>query len=270
MGGAGHGRGMLHVAHLSVEYPATRTDALRDVDLDLRDEKMVLVGANGSGKTTLFKALLGLVGARTGRIELFGEDVRSVRGMTQVATNLPEVFRLVSLPVEDLVAVYARLKGGSPAEPLERLRAFDLTGVLPKRIFELSMGQQKMLGNLLAVCFEPRLVLLDEPFDNVDFERRRRLVRLLNELPAELLLSTHELDLLARFPGWRLAFMFEGRLFGPFRVEDLDRLYLSRGRASDARAVLETRVGAFSVTLDRGERPIKSATSLGALMEALP
>ena len=261
---------MLHVENLTVEYPVSRSPALRQVNLDLQDQKMVLVGSNGSGKTTLFKALLGLVRAKTGHISLFGQDLSSVRGMTPVSTNLPEVYRLMSLPVSDLVEIHARLKGGSGAEVLGRLRALSLTEILPKRIFELSQGQQKMLGNLLAVSFDPRLVLLDEPFDNVDFERRRKLVDLLRALPAEILLSTHELELVSRFEGWRLAFLFEGQLFGPFQIEDLDRLYLSRGRLTQAVSVLETGLGAFSITFDHGELPIRRATSLIALMEALP
>ncbi len=230
---------------------------------------MVVVGANGSGKTTLIRSILGLIRPTAGAISLDGRDVRTIQGDPGLSTNLAEVYRLMSLPVRDLVRLYALLKGGDPAEMEGRLREFELDPVLGKRLHELSTGQQKLVGDLFAVCFQPRLVLLDEPFDNVDFARRRRLVRLLQELSADVLLNTHELELLGSFSGWRLGLMFEGRLLGPFSVAELDRLYLTRGVAPEALAVLETSLGTFSVTRDAGDRPVKSATSLNALVESL-
>ncbi len=230
---------------------------------------MVVVGANGSGKTTLIRAILGLVPPSSGSIAVAGRDVRQIRGETGLSTNLADVYRLLALPVRDLVPVMAQLKGGDPGEMDARLDEFELAEVRDRKIHELSTGQQKLVGDLFAISFRPNLVLLDEPFDNVDFARRRRLVQRLQELPADVLLNTHELDLLGAFAGWQLGLMFEGRLLGPFSVAELDRLYLTRGAASGALAVMETSIGTFSVTRDAGDRPVKSATSLNALVEAL-
>ena len=260
---------MLEIERLSVTYPDTRTPALRDIDLSMGNEKMVVVGANGSGKTTLLKAVLGLVPIASGRVTVLGREVGTVRAETGVSTNLDEVYRLISLPVRDLIPIYALMKGGLADELARRLHAFELDEVRDKRTYQLSTGQRKMVGNLFAVSFSPKLVLLDEPFDNVDFTRRRRFVQLLRELPATILVNTHELDLLHFFSGWNLGLMFDGRFFGPFPVADLDRLFLSRGRIAGARAVVETGLGTFSLTLDRGDTPVKSATSLNALVESL-
>jgi ABC-type multidrug transport system ATPase subunit len=260
---------MLEIRGLGVTFPGTSTPALRDVDLRLDRAKMVVVGANGSGKTTLIRSVLGLVPPTSGSVSVNGQDVARVQGETGLSTNLGEVYRLLGLTVRDLVRVVALLKRGEPAEMEARLHEFDLDAVLGKRLHELSTGQQKLVGDLFAVCFHPSLVLLDEPFDNVDFTRRRRLVRLLLDLPAALMLNTHELDLVGSFVGWQLAFMFEGRLLGPFSVAELDRLYLTRGAPAGALAKMETSLGTFSVTRDAGDRPMKSATSLNALVEAL-
>ena len=260
---------MLEIRGLEVAFPGAPSPALRGVDLRLDRAKMVVVGANGSGKTTLVRSVLGLVRPTSGSISVGGRDVGRIHGETGLSTNLGEVYRLMSLPVRDLVRVMALLKGGDPAEMEARLHDFELDSVRGKRMHELSTGQQKLVGDLFAICFRPNLVLLDEPFDNVDFARRRRLVRLLRELPADILLNTHELDLLGSFDGWELSLMFEGRLLGPFPVADLDRLYLTRGAAPGALATMETSLGTFSVTRDAGDRPVKSATSLNALVEAL-
>jgi ABC-type multidrug transport system ATPase subunit len=260
---------VLEIRGLGVTFPGVATPALQEIDLRLDHAKMVVVGANGSGKTTLIRSVLGLVRPTAGSIFVGGQDVGRVRGETGLSTNLAEVYRLMALPVRDLVRVMARLKGGDPAEMEGRLHEFELDDVRGKRMHELSTGQQKLVGDLFAVCFRPSLVLLDEPFDNVDFGRRRRLVRLLRDLPSDVLLNTHELDLLGPFEGWQLGLMFEGRLLGPFSVAELDRLYLTRGSAAGALAVMTTSLGTFSVTRDGGDRPVKSATSLNALVEAL-
>lgn len=260
---------MLRFENVTVQFPETRTTALRGVEFELAQRSVVIVGANGSGKTTLLRSALGLLPITTGRIQLFGRDPRKAAGDIRVGTNLPEVYRLLSLPVRDLIEIYGRLKGGKGDEVIARLADFELDEVLPKRLFQMSSGQQKMVGNLLAVAFRPELVLLDEPFDNVDFTRRRRFLEILRTLPARTLLTTHELELLPLFTGWQLALMFEGRLVGPFEAAELERLYLSRGKLPGALAVLETSVGSFSVTLDRGATPVKSATSLTRLVEEL-
>jgi ABC-type multidrug transport system ATPase subunit len=260
---------MLDIRGLQVTFPGTLTPALRGVDLRLDRSKLVVVGANGSGKTTLIRSILGLVAPTSGSISVGGQEVRLIRGEVGLSTNLGEVYRLLSLPIRDLVHVMARLKGGDPAEMVGLLRDFELEPVLSKRLHELSTGQQKLVGDLFAISFHPQIILLDEPFDNVDFSRRRRLVRLLRELPADVLLNTHELDLLGSFDGWGLALMFEGWLLGPFSVAELDRLYLTRGAAPGALAEMQTSLGTFSVTRDAGDRPVKSATSLNALVEAL-
>ena len=264
-----HPVAVLDVRGLEVRFPGAGAPALRGVDLHLNREKMVVVGSNGSGKTTLLRSVLGLVLPTAGSITLDGRDVGSLRGATGVSTNLAEVYRLISLPVRDLAAVVARLKGGDLRELLARLHEFELDEVLGKRLFQLSTGQQKIVGDLFAVSFHPELVLLDEPFDNVDFSRRRRLVRLFQELPAAIVLNTHELELLRSFSGWSLSLLFEGHLLGPFSASDLDRLFLTRGAPPDALASMETSLGTFSVTRDAGDRPVKSATSLNALVEAL-
>ncbi len=269
MGRPAHPPGVLEVQGLDVRFPPSSRPALRGVDLRLDHAKMVVVGANGSGKTTLIRAILGLVPPTAGTISLSGRDVGRIRGEVGLSTNLAEVYRLLALPVADLVRVMAELKGGDPAEMEGRLKEFELPEVRGKRIHELSTGQQKLVGDLFSICFRPSLVLLDEPFDNVDFMRRRKFVRLLQGLSGDVLLNTHELDLLGAFEGWQLSLMFEGRLLGPFAVAELDRLYLTRGAAAGALAVMETSVGTFSVTRDAGDRPVKSATTLNALVEAL-
>ena len=259
---------MLQVENLTISYNKDQGDpVLKSVNFNLSAEKTVIVGPNGSGKSTLFKAVLGLTPIREGSIKVFGTEVKDEKKDTRVSTNLAEVYRLAYVRLHDLVTMYAELKGGNSEESLKMFRDFELTSILKKRMHELSTGQQKMFGNILAVSFSPKLVLLDEPFDNVDENRRRRFIEVLKNLDAETIIITHEFNLLQRLADWSLYFMLEGKLWGKFLASQLDRLYVTRGEAKDALAVMDTSVGKLSVTLDRGDIAVKTATNLNSLLE---
>jgi ABC-type multidrug transport system ATPase subunit len=259
----------LEVRDLCVRYRHSDTDAVSRASFAIGREKVVIVGPNGCGKTSLLKAALGLAPIRSGSVRVFGQDVAVVQGETGVGTNLAEVYRLMTLPVDRLISIWADLKGGPEDEVRGWIREFGLDPVLPHPLFRLSTGQMKLVGDLLALSFSPRLVLLDEPFDNVDFGRRRKYVTLLGRSPAAVVMNTHELDLLPAFPDWGLYFMFEGQLIGRFRAGDLDRLYVSRGARADALATFTTSIGEVSVTRDAGEVPIKGASNLSYLLDRI-
>lgn len=260
---------MLEVQGLSVVYPGSRSPALVDVSVTLQDQRMVVVGSNGSGKTTLLRACLGLAPVTRGRVRLFGREVQDARGLLPVSTNLSEVYRLLSVPVGDLIRLQARLKGGNTTQASRWIREFELDPVLRRPLHEISTGQAKLVSNLLALDHDPRLLLLDEPFENVDLSRRRRLVSLLRQARGCVLLNTHEFELLRHFEDWQLGFLLEGKFLGPYSVSDLDRLFLNRGEVPESIGQIRTTLGTFSITRDRGEAPLKGATTFQSLMERL-
>jgi ABC-type multidrug transport system ATPase subunit len=259
---------MLQIESLTVSYDRSAESAvLKGVNLDLRGEKAVVVGPNGSGKSTLFKAVLGLVPIRSGSVKVFGTEVSHEKGDLRISTNLAEVYRLAYVPTRDVVSIFAGLKDGNPETALKLFHDFELEPILRKRIHELSTGQQKMFGNIMAVSFSPQLVLMDEPFDNVDENRRRKFIEVLKNLDAEIIVITHEFNLLHRLTDWGLYFMLEGKLWGRFSASQLDRLYVTRGEVEGALKVMDTSLGKLSVTLDRGDIAVKTASNVNALLE---
>ncbi len=92
---------------------STEDPILRKLNLELNQEKAVIVGPNGSGKSTLFKAILGLAPISGGAVKLFGIDAMSERQDTRVSTNLAEVYRIAYVRVRDLVSIFAELTGDS-------------------------------------------------------------------------------------------------------------------------------------------------------------
>lgn len=258
---------VLEIEGLRVKYENSDEPVLDGVNLSLTKEKVVIVGPNGSGKSTLFKAILGLAPISGGTVKVNGRDVRDVRDEEGVSTNMAEVYTLVYLAAGDLVKLFAELKGSRTEDAARMFADFELQSIMKKRVHELSTGQQKMFGNIMAVSFSPKLVLLDEPFDNVDESRRRRFIEVLKSLDADAVIITHEFNLLQRLTDWSLYFMLDGRLWGKFSASQLDRLYITRGEAKDALTVMETSLGKLSVTLDHGDIAVKTATNLSALLE---
>ncbi|PSN84662.1 hypothetical protein B9Q02_09315 [Candidatus Marsarchaeota G1 archaeon BE_D] len=163
---------MLEIKELSVKYESGKL-ALKDVNLSVEEgERVAVVGPNGSGKSTLIKAVTGLAPITHGVVRVFGSDVRTIRGETRVSVNLPEVYRLFSASVKELIEVFSELKGVDKSEYLSLVEHFELEEILNKKIHELSSGQAKMFGNIMALAPKPKLVLFDEPFENVDQNRR--------------------------------------------------------------------------------------------------
>jgi len=258
---------MLEIMGLCVRYPSGK-EALKRVNLSTREgEKIAIVGPNGSGKSTLLKAVLGLAPIVEGSVRVFGQDVRKIRGETRVSTNLSEVYRLLYSSAQQLVEVYSELKGVTKNGYLDLIHEFGLEEILPKMLHQMSSGQAKMFGNVMALGSKPKLTLLDEPFENLDQNRRIKLARLIQEFEEEVVMVTHEFDLLKKFSGWPLYFMLEGLIYGPFDVSDLDTLYLSKGERADALVTIQTSLGKFSITRGTGEVALKNATSFNRLIE---
>lgn len=259
---------MIEISGASTEYEKkAHHKPLENVNFRLSNEKVVIIGPNGSGKTTLLRMLLGLTNIVSGSIEVFGKDVRDIRKETGLSTNLLEVYRIIGSNVRDTINIYAKLKGSDPDEAFDLVKKFDIESVLGQKIYNLSSGQQKLVGNILSLSFSPSTVLLDEPFDNVDQGRRMKLLEVIEEIKAEVVLNTHELDLLKRLKTWPLYFMIEGKLFGKFNTSQVWNLYLNRGEINGNLAVMDTSFGKYSITENMGQVHIASARNLNSAFE---
>jgi branched-chain amino acid transport system ATP-binding protein len=145
---------------------------LFDVDLRVeRNEVVALLGRNGAGKSTTLKSLMGVVTPRTGRVVFDGADVagRKSHTIAQAGMQLVHEDRRIfgSLNVEENL-VLAGLT--APQRwPLERVWAMfpRLEERRMSRGTDLSGGEQQMLAIARALVREPKLLLLDEPFEGL-------------------------------------------------------------------------------------------------------
>jgi len=219
---------------------------------------VAIIGPNGAGKTTLFNAILGLVPLSQGSVRLLGGSPRYGRSQVAYIPQRESIDWQFPLCAMD-IAMMGRINHiGWRLRPTARDRAaaqaaLERVGMWPYRnalISELSGGQQQRLVIARALAHEAPILLLDEPFNEVDVATQQLLLTLFDELVAlgrTLLVTTHDLELArARFP----TLLFLNRTitgFGPtaevFTPEILQETYLKQvvkwGKKGDLESLID-------------------------------
>jgi ABC-type multidrug transport system ATPase subunit len=174
-----------------------RVAALNQVTLSVdQGEILALLGPNGAGKSTLFGCLLGLLRPAAGETLLKGNPIVASDRLN--FGYLPE--RVALYPqrsVWDNGMFFGRLKN-CPREELERqLKRVGLYAVAERPVRQLSKGMLQRLGLAIALCGQPDLFVLDEPFNGLDpalLDGLQMILREENERGATLLISTHTMS----------------------------------------------------------------------------
>ena len=211
--------------------------------------KAVVLGPNGSGKTTLLRAICGLI-PYEGSIRVDGAEVRELRGYLPLSCNLPEIYRMAR-SVDGLVEIFQDLKGVDVGEFKRILARFNISyeSVAKKPVHGLSAGQSTIIRLALALASRPKIVMVDEPFENVDPARRGVVTQLLLEYGEEGLVVTHELDALRAFKAMDAYLVIEGRVYGPIAVSKLLNSGLVEG---EGRGELTIHVGGRPYSIVEG------------------
>lgn len=168
-----------------------------------RSECFGLVGNNGAGKTTLFRIILDLVRPTTGHILLEGNNVSKTEDWKhRVGSYLDEHMLLSYLTPAEYFETLRKIYGLSKEDlrlHLEQFEEFFNEEILNKEkyIRDLSKGNLKKVGISAALLGDPEIVLLDEPFENLDPSSQIRLKKIINKKGAEnkttFLISSHDL-----------------------------------------------------------------------------
>ncbi|XEY17756.1 ABC transporter ATP-binding protein [Azospirillum sp. HJ39] len=187
---------------------------LAGIDLVLGERRIGLLGLNGSGKSSLLKLMVGLLAPTSGSVSIDGlspmADAAAVRRRTgflfQSADNqivYPIVREDLAFGLEgDAEAVAAAIAGA-----LGRLGIGTLAG---RRIHELSGGERQLVALAGVMARDPRTILFDEPTSQLDLANRNRLCGVLDGLPQQAVVVTHDLDLVAGFD--RVLVVGDGRI----------------------------------------------------------
>ena len=162
-----------------------------------------LVGNNGAGKTTLFRCFLDLIRPSAGWVKSKGETVQgSEHWKSYTGAYLDEGFLIDYLSVEeyfDFLGKMHRLSKGDVADFIHQMSDFFNDEIIGKNkyIRDFSKGNQKKIGIAAALLGNPDVLILDEPFTNLDPSSQIRLGKMLVELNERLkttiLISSHDL-----------------------------------------------------------------------------
>jgi iron(III) transport system ATP-binding protein len=164
---------------LSVSYG--QDEVIRDLDLTLTQGSLhALLGESGSGKTTLLRAIMGFEPLSGGKMEI---DGRVVDDPTEGIQMAPET-RQVGMVFQDY-ALFPHLTVGENIgfgmehqdgkQIASMLETVSLSGYGNRSIGELSGGEQQRVALARAIAQNPKIILLDEPFSNLNRELRSRL-----------------------------------------------------------------------------------------------
>lgn len=188
---------------------------LREVTLSLGERRVALIGANGSGKSTLARTFNGLVLPTEGTVSVDGNDTRKAGAAVRRAVGFvftdPDAQIVMPTVAED-VEFSLRRKGMSRGERQQRvadvLERFGLAGHADHPAHLLSGGQKQLLALAAVLVSEPSVLVCDEPTTLLDLRNTELVAGLLLDLPQQVVLVTHDLDLVAAYD--RVVVMDEG------------------------------------------------------------
>jgi ABC-2 type transport system ATP-binding protein len=255
--------------------------AVNDITFSLGAGITGLLGPNGAGKSTLLHMMSGFLEPSAGEVLVNGRP----------AWKNPEMYRALGLVPEretvyphltgyEFALVNARLHGlADPKAAAERaIDIVDLRGAMGRRIGTYSKGMRQRAKIAGALVHDPRILLLDEPFNGMDPTQRMQMMDLLKRLAAEgrtILISSHileELDQLAN----NVLVVVSGRLAASGHFREIRRLMTDRPhtfnlRSSDDRRLASALVAHPSVHgVELGKHLSVRASDRGSFALALP
>jgi biotin transport system ATP-binding protein len=218
---------------IAVSHAYGDRTVLQDVSLVLPEHRIGVIGSNGSGKSTLARLLNGLVVPTAGRVLVDGldtaTDLRAVRRRVGFVFQDPDAQIVHPTVAEDVAFGLHNQKVPAP-ERAERvaevLARYGLAGHADHPAHLLSGGQKQLLAIAGVLVMRPARVVLDEPTTLLDLANRRRVAQVIAELEQDVVVVTHDLDLLAGFD--RVLVVEDGRIVADGTPDETVGWYVAR------------------------------------------
>ena len=194
----------LQMAQVALAYPGLVAPVVSDVSLQLAPGDIAcLLGPSGCGKTTLLRAIAGFAPLQAGRIAIMGREVSGA------GVHVPTEQRNIGMVFQDYAlfphltvqgnvgfGLHSLAAKDAKARVQQMLQMVGLESLAQRYVHELSGGQQQRVALARALAPKPQLLLLDEPFSNLDVSLREHLARevraLLKATGTTAVLVTHD------------------------------------------------------------------------------
>lgn len=200
-GAAERGNGKSCILLDGVRKAYGSTVALDGLSIDIPvGEKFALIGPNGAGKSTTLKLLVGLLKPDAGQVTVMGHDPTSISAK-QLLGYLPEdASPYATLSVRENLEYVGALRGvGNLKDRIDSLLGdLTLSEYEKAKVGKLSRGNRQKLAVALSIIHQPKVILLDEPLNYLDIPTQEKVVRMLEQLNATVLVSTHIMSIAER------------------------------------------------------------------------
>jgi len=175
--------------------------ALRQITVDLAPGRCyVLLGENGAGKSTLLRILAGLLMPSAGKVTVFDSlDPHAARHRIGYMSHAPMLYDELT-GIENLQYFRSLYRNSDCLAPEDALLQVGLDPALPRILGQYSQGMRQRASLARVLLSQPELLLLDEPFSNMDVESVGQMIQLLARFRSgsrTILLTTHQRDLAA-------------------------------------------------------------------------
>jgi len=228
---------MLHIKDLSISYGNNECLSVEKFNLHMKKSEIIsIVGESGSGKSTVIKAILGALSNEgkilSGDIEYQGqsllkksrEDLRKIRG--KEITMIFQECRGTLNPIRKIgkqYVEYIRMHSGMNKKDawelavnmLEKMRLPDAENIMNSYPHELSGGMCQRVGIAIAMTFNPKVLLADEPTSSLDVTNQAQIVKQMMELRDNfhtgIILVTHNIGM-ASYMSDKIVVMNKGRI----------------------------------------------------------
>lgn len=201
--------GMLSMENASFAYPGSTKYALQQISLSIpKGDLVAIIGPSASGKTTFCRLSLGILQPRTGRVKIDGADIYH-RDRSEVGPHLgylPQDIELFQGTIKENIARMGEVDPEAVVEAAKKSGAHSMILALPQGydtkiegLKGLSAGQMQRIALARALYKDPKVVVLDEPYSNLDHEGEQALLFALSELKRNkvtTLIISHRMDLI--------------------------------------------------------------------------
>jgi len=165
-----------------------------------------VIGENGSGKTTFFKLICNIIDFKTGEILLFNKNIKKIKDLSRMISYIPQnIYLHHDFPVRDFIKLgrYSRmdlwgnLNSFDEKELDDLLDSLGISHLKNKTCYSLSGGELQLVQLARAIYQGGKILVMDEPFSNIDYKHRKTIVKIIRELKKEklILISTHDLGI---------------------------------------------------------------------------
>lgn len=228
---------VIKLDNVSTVYEGEKRPAIRDITLSIEEGEIVyIVGPNAAGKTTLLETINGLLPIFKGDVLVLGLDVRKYGRRVRCQIGyVPQDFMVdpgepyraldvVLMGRYGKIGFLGRLSREDKEKAIEAMRLLGIEDLANRPIGKLSGGQQQKVMIARALAKDPKILLLDEPFSNLDPESRGNLSRLLESLNKErnitTIIVTHDIQQIASSHN-RTIVMNSGRIVADGDLDDI-------------------------------------------------